>query len=267
MRRSLSLLLATAAVALLGSSATAAAQSPGVPPPGTNDYSCRSAAHPTPVILVHGTFADQTISWNLIAPRLKAAGYCLFSLDLVARGTAPMDQSADKLAAFARDVLARTGAAKVSFVGHSQGGMLPRYVAKFKGLLDQTEDIVGLAPSNHGTVQPLAIPAGVVCPACLEQLAGSPFMQRLNAYPEAPEPIDYTNVTTRYDEVVIPYTSGFLSGPAEVTNVTLQSRCPNDVTDHLGIIYDPIAVLWIKNALGRTGPADPNFRPNCLGIG
>lgn len=264
MRRSLSLLLATAAAALLGSSATAAAQSPGIPPPGTNDYTCRSAAHPTPVVLVHGTFADMTISWNLIAPRLQAEGYCVFALDLVRRGTAPMDESADELAAFARDVLARTGAAKVSFVGHSQGGMLPRYVAKFRGLADQTEDIVGLAPSNHGTVQPLAVPAGVVCPACLEQLAGSPFMQRLNAAPEAPEPVDYTNVVTRYDEVVIPYTSGYLSGPAEVTNVRLQDRCPLDLAEHLGIIYDPVAVRWILNALGRPGPADPAYRPRCL---
>ena len=70
-------------------------------------------------------------------------------------------------------------------------------------------------------------------------------------------------VETRYDEVVIPYTSAFLSG-ANTTNVLLQTRCPLDVAEHLSIIYDAVALRWIQNALGRPGPADPGFRPSCL---
>jgi hypothetical protein len=42
------------------------------------------------------------------------------------------------------------------------------------------------------------------------------------------------------------------------------ARCPLDFSEHLGIIYDPVALRWIKNALGRPGPADPAFRPSCL---
>ena len=84
----------------------------------------------------------------------------MFALDLVRRGMAPMDQSADKLAAFIDEVLQRTGAAKVSLVGHSQGGMLARYVARFRGKLGVIDDIVGLAPSSHGTTNPLAPPLG-----------------------------------------------------------------------------------------------------------
>jgi hypothetical protein len=244
--------------------APAVAQTPGVPPPGANDFSCRSTAHPEPVILVHGTFGDMTVSWNLFSPALKAQGYCVFALDLVNRAMAPMDQSADKLAAFIDEVLARTGAAKVSLVGHSQGGMLPRYVAKFRGKLGVIDDIVGLAPSSHGTTNPLAPPLGVVCPACAEQAAGSPFMTKLNAAPEAPGPISYTVLSTKHDEVVTPYTSQALSG-ATVTNVVLQKKCPEDVTDHVGIIYDPVALQWTLNALGRPGPADPAFRPTCSG--
>ena len=53
----------------------------------------------------------------------------MFALDLVNRGMATIDQSADKLAAFIDEVRTKTGAAKVSLVGHSQGGMLGRYVA------------------------------------------------------------------------------------------------------------------------------------------
>jgi pimeloyl-ACP methyl ester carboxylesterase len=243
---------------LLLAAAPAGAQAPGVPPPGANDFGCRSTA--PPVILVHGTFGDMTVSWNLVSPALKAAGYCVFALDLVRRAMAPIDQSADKLAAFIDEVRTRTGAPTVSIVGHSQGGMLGRYVAKFRGKLTVIDDIVGLAPSSHGTTNPLAPGAGLFCPACAEQVAGSPFMQKLNAPPEAPPPPSYTVVSTRYDEVVTPYRSQALEG---ATNVVLQDRCPEDITDHVGIIYDPIALQWTMNALARPGPADPAFVPLC----
>jgi pimeloyl-ACP methyl ester carboxylesterase len=249
--------------ALLAAARPATAQTPGIDPPLANDFSCRSTEHPVPVILVHGTFGDMTVSWNLFSPALVQNHYCVFALDLVNRGMAPMDQSADKLAAFIDEVRQRTGAAKVSLVGHSQGGMLGRYVARYRGKLDVIDDIVGLAPSSHGTTNPLAPPlGGLGCPACAEQAAGSAFMQKLNAGEEAPPPPSYTVISTRYDEVVTPYRSQALTG-ATVTNVVLQDRCPADITEHVGIIYDPVALEWTINALDRAGPADPAFRPTC----
>jgi pimeloyl-ACP methyl ester carboxylesterase len=250
MRRAAFLIVVIAALALPGSAA-AACQPP--------------AAHPYPVILVHGTFANQALSWNALRPLLEADGFCVFSLDYGNNATGPMAQSGDTVAAFARQVLAQTGAAKVSFVGHSQGGSLSRYVAKDKGLLAQTDDIVGLAPSSHGTTAPLAVPAALLgCAACADQAAGSPFMQALNTPPEAPGPVSYTVVSTRYDEVVTPYQSQALSGDS-VTNVVLQDRCAGDHTEHVGIIYDPVALQWTRNALLRAGPANPDFVPDCSG--
>jgi triacylglycerol lipase len=252
-----------ALIAGLAAPATAAAQTPGISPPGANDFSCRSTAHPVPVILVHGTFGDMTVTWNLVSPALVQSGYCVFALDLVKRGMAPIDRSADKLAAFIDKVRQKTGAAKVSIVGHSQGGMLGRYVARFRGKLDVLDDIVGLAPSSHGTTNPLAPPlGGIGCPACAEQAAGSAFMQKLNAGEEAPPPPSYTVVSTTHDEVVTPYQSQALTG-STVTNVVLQDRCPEDITEHVGITYDPIALQWTLNALGRAGPADPSLKPLC----
>ena len=104
-------------------------QSPGIPPPGANNPACKpAAAHPYPVILVHGTFGDMTVSWNTIAPALEARGYCVWALDYGNRGTGDIDRSADQLVAFIAKVRSITGAAKVSMIGHSQGGMLARYV-------------------------------------------------------------------------------------------------------------------------------------------
>jgi triacylglycerol lipase len=240
---------------------------PGISPPGANDWSCRpAAARPHPVVLVHGTFGDMTVSWNLISPVLKSAGYCVFALDYGSRGTGPIEASAGELAAFVDRVLAATGAARVSLVGHSQGGMMPRYYLKFLGGTAEVDDLIGLSPSNHGTANPGALlaEAALGCVSCGQQRTGSAFLRNLNAGDETPGDVSYTVVQTRYDEVVIPYTSAFLAAGPNTTNVLLQARCPFDLADHLGIIYDRVALRWIKNALARPGPADPGFRPSCF---
>jgi triacylglycerol esterase/lipase EstA (alpha/beta hydrolase family) len=267
--RGLRALLVTVALALACASPATASPyvAPGVSPPGANDWSCQpSAAHPHPVVLVHGTFADMTVSWNLISPALKRDGYCVFALDYGRRGTGAIEASAQELASFVDRVLAATGAAKVSLVGHSQGGMMPRYYIKFLGGTTEVDDLVGLSPSNHGTANPGALLAERVlaCVSCGQQRTGSAFLTNLNRGDETPGEVSYTVVQTRYDEVVIPYSSAFLAPGPNTTNVLLQTRCPLDLSDHLAIIYDPVALRWIENALGRPGPADASFRPRCI---
>ena len=242
-------------------------QSPGIPPPGANDPACRPAAsHPYPVILVHGTFGDMTVSWNSVAPALRSKGFCVWALDYGRRGTGPIDASADQLVAFIDMVRARTGAAKVSLIGHSQGGMLSRYVAVRRGRLDVVDDIIGYAPSSHGTTNPLAGGAGTFgCAACVEQQAGSPFMRKVNEPPpEAPGPAWYTVLTTIHDEVVTPYQSQALAGD-HATNVILQDKCPADPFEHVTLVGDPVALQWAVNALERPGAANPAFEPDCTG--
>jgi hypothetical protein len=79
-------------------------------------------------------------------------------------------------------------------------------------------------------------------------MVGSSFMAALNAGGDTVPGPSYTVIETHNDEVVTPYTSAFLSGPA-VTNIVLQNVCVLDQTDHLGIIYDRVALALVLNAL------------------
>jgi triacylglycerol lipase len=97
-------------------------------------------------------------------------------------------------------------------------------------------------------------------------VAGSPFLQELNAGDESPGDVSYTQLVTRYDEVVIPYTSGYLAPDANVVNLTLQDKCANDTAEHLRIPYDAPAIQVTLNALGRPGPADPGVRAACTAL-
>ncbi|MHB8329294.1 MAG: esterase/lipase family protein, partial [Acidimicrobiales bacterium] len=138
-------------------------------PPGVSNAPCTaSAAHPYPVVLVHGTFANENFSWQALAPMLANAGYCVFGLDYGATswtaasgnrmyGEDFVESSAAQLGDFVKQVLAWTtepdgaNATQVDIVGHSQGGMMPRYYIGFLGGASYVHTLVGLAPSNHGT--------------------------------------------------------------------------------------------------------------------
>jgi triacylglycerol esterase/lipase EstA (alpha/beta hydrolase family) len=256
--------------------------SPTASPPGANNWSCKpSAAHPVPVILVHGTFADMSDSWQALSPLLYDNGYCVFALNYGSYNgsgsvgiyaTGDIAQSAGQLASFVDKVLAATGAKKVDLVGHSQGGMMPRYYIKNLGGASKVDTLVGLAPSNHGTtLEGLFTLAGYFpgasalvgadCPACQEQEAGSSFITALNAGGETVPSVKYTVIESENDEVVTPYTSAFLKSAPNVTNILLQSQCALDQGEHLSMPYDHIADADVLTALDPAHPQHPACTP------
>ena len=247
---------------------------PNASPPGANDWACQpSVVHPYPVVLVHGTFGNMSDNMGYISKALKAQGYCVYALNYggppyfgYTYATGPVKTSAHELATFVDKVLAATGASKVDFVGHSQGGMLPRAYTVFENGASKTHTIVGLSPSNHGTslgglaalsaLFPNSGGSQDYCAACTDQTANSPFMKELNAGGDTLPGINYTVIETQYDEVVTPYKSAFLNG---ASNLTVQKVCGLDFSEHLGIAFDPIALRLIENALD---PAHAK-RPAC----
>lgn len=266
---------------IAGAAATALA--PDTPPPGADNFSCKpSAAHPYPVILVHGTFANMDDNWQAASPVLANHGYCVFAFNYggasatsAIQGTGDIAASAAQLASFVAAVLAATGAPKADLVGHSQGGMMPRYYIDFLGGAAKVDKLVALAPSNYGTtldgITTLAgllgagslINSGLskVCEACVEQEEGSSFLAGLNATPTVPG-VGYTVIESMDDQVVTPYTNAFLPAAANVTNITVNRQCPLDLSDHIEIAADPVALADMLNALD---PASP-VRVPCLPV-
>jgi len=236
-----------------------------VSPTGTNNWSCRATtAHPNPVVLVHGTYGDMTV-WNTMGPALANAGYCVYALNYGNQGTESMATSAGELKSFVDKVLASTGATKVSIVGHSQGGTMPRYYLKNLGGAAKVNDMISISAANHGTTN-TGVTAKMVgypsCVACGQLLAGSSFLASLNATDETPGAVSYTNIATSYDKVVTPYTSGYLAGPS-TTNIKLQDDCPADTASHSQMPSDPAVIRLVGSALATTGPTPAAYRPKC----
>ena len=286
----------------------------GMPPGVVNGPCTPSPAHPYPVVLVHGTFANENFSWQTLAPILSDQGYCVFGLNYGAvsgtigfpnhsYGIDYVENSAAELKSFIDSAAIPdtveppgngagfpTGAhpSEVDIVGHSQGGMMPRYMidttgaAAYPGLgaAATVHTFVALAPSNHGSdangLVPLfaglfgsnayAFPTSSGCPACGEQESGSKFLDALNARPDAAG-VNFYVIESTLDEVVTPYNSAFLPSSENVQNMTLQSQCPTDLADHVGIIYDPVALQDVVNALSNNrDTATPLPQPTCPAV-
>lgn len=256
-----------AAFGLLAGAVTATA----APTSGVNDFSCApSAQHPEPVVLVHGLGANGPLNFATLAPILASHGYCVFHLTYgtgilgpTVGGIGPMEDSAAQLSAFVDQVRAATHAAKVDIVGHSEGSTMPAYYLKFLGGAAKVAHFVGFGANYAGTsLDGLATLAtllrlgpvltGVGCAACTEYLPGSAFLTKLNAGGVAVPGPTYTNIVSRYDTVVTPYTSGVFTAP-NATDIVIQDRCPLDFTGHLGQAIDPNVAALVLNALD---PAD-----------
>lgn len=239
------------------------------PPSGANNWLCRpSAAHPRPIVLVHGTVENQKSNWSALAPELKNAGYCVYTFNYgdglftlgQFYGLDSMTKSGSELKSFVDKVRFWSGASKVDLVGHSQGGLLLRYYIQKLGGAAKVKNAVALAATNNGTTlsgfaslakdYPDLASVFVFswCKSCADQITGSAFINSVNAGGGTSPGVTYTNIATKYDEISTPYTTAFLTG-SNVTNITVQDGCSKDKGEHLAISYDRRALWFVRKAL------------------
>ncbi|SFB61070.1 Triacylglycerol esterase/lipase EstA, alpha/beta hydrolase fold [Amycolatopsis marina] len=262
----------------LGAALPAQLAAPGGAPPGANDWSCTpTEEHPNPVVLTHGLGANQTVNWQTFAPLLANEGYCVFSLTYGTKdsvgtpgvyqpgGLVPMEESAAELSAFVDQVLDATGASRVDLLGHSEGTLMPSYYVRFLGGESKVDKYVSLTPLWEGTtllglstlyqhgsligLDPVVDGAlNPVCGSCSQFLQGSDYLKNLHSVGIFAPDVTYTNIVTKYDELVVPYTSGVAEG-TNVTNIVLQDECGLDFAEHAAVAADPVAAGHVLNAL------------------
>src|SRR4051794_30892331 len=152
---------------------------------------------------------------------------------------------------------------RIAILGHSQGGMSMRWALRFwPDTRAMVDDVIGMAPDNHGTilVDPICRPGVTRCIAAQwQQASTSAFIAALNSGSETFAGISYTNIFSKTDEVVVPHSSSALvAGPGLVTTVATQQICPIDVDEHLLLgTVDPVTYALVVDALNHVGPAVP----------
>ncbi|KAI8605234.1 putative secreted lipase [Dissophora ornata] len=249
---------------------------------GMNDYSCQlTTAHPRPLILIHSTLLTVD-SWWEFAPVLIENGYCVFGLTYGLYPTIPgfgglasVESSAQELATFADNVLTQMNVTQVDIVGHSQGGILARYWMKYLEGAGKVYRHIGISPITHGTTldsltiwaeawdvfAPLSAFFNVIAPSFPEMVANSTFMNELNDGGDTASGVIFSNIATKYDEVVTPYTTCFQEDTG-VTNVVLQNLCALSLNEHLTMINSFVVLRFVLNQLDPSNAKTAN----CLNL-
>jgi Lipase (class 2) len=215
-----------------------------------------------PILLVPGTTLTPEVNYGWNYQRaFTALGWRWCALTLPQDATGDI-QVAGEYVVHALRTMSKKAGRDVDVVGYSQGGMVPRWALRFwpdtRPLVD---DLVGLSPSNHGTVV-----ADVACrrectPANHQQASQSQFLRALNSGAETFAGIDYTVAYTNTDEIVVPNagptaSSPLRTGAGRIANIALQEVCPANVAEHFGIgSYDAVGYAIVVDALGNDGPA------------
>ncbi|WP_026163292.1 alpha/beta fold hydrolase [Kribbella catacumbae] len=261
---------ALVAAALLATSVTASAQA-APPSSGFDNWSCKpSAAHPNPLVLLHGLGGNGPGNYSYLGPYLAAKGYCAFTLTygqatplIPVGGTVSIVQSSAQIEAFVDQVRQSTGAAKVDIVGHSEGGFQSIYGPKIRGYAGKVGKVIALAPPTHGTtfgglvsvgdylgLRPLVdqVLREFGCPACEEIIVGGPAVARLTTGPIAQPGVKYTVIASRFDALVTPHETSFIR-ESGVKNQFVQDTCPLDPVGHVGLAFDPTVAQLVANAL------------------
>lgn len=248
--------------------------------PGADLPDCRPAPeHPRPVLLVHGFTANRQFNWATVAPFLANHGFCVYSFTYGTLplplplgnpgGLAPMAEIDRQMAAAVADVRARTGAAEIDLVSHSMGSVVATSYAKLGSGADHVHTVVNLAGVIGGQDDPGGVVRTVTDaiahdpgssgfvggrPGVADILAGSERILALNAggSPYA-DGVDYTNIVSRHDETIRPYTRGLADGP-RATNIVLQDGCEIDHSGHGAVASQPRALAFLHNALSPERP-------------
>jgi triacylglycerol esterase/lipase EstA (alpha/beta hydrolase family) len=254
---------------------------PQVPPPGANDPSITvTPQHPLPIILLNGTTGTQGANWSVGAPVLANAGYKVYTFNygnitndpnFPLQATDDIRESAKELDAEIDRVLLETGAPQVILIGHSQGGgILPVYYINNVDDENKVSQLIGIAPSNHGTdasgliglqglpiLGPLVIAiSNALGPALQQQTLGNEFQQEVYGNGDTRPGVLYTMITSKNDEIVTPYTQQALDGP-NVTNIVLQDLYPGLTAGHEGVVLSPQVWSIVLDALASNPAANP----------
>lgn len=216
-----------------------------------------------PVLLSPGTSVtpEENFSWNYMKA-FTAQGRYWCAVTMPHHTFGDVQVAGEHLVHAIRTMHARTGR-RIAVVGHSQGGMNPRWALRFwPDTRAMVSDLIGMAPPTNGTtaINQCVESVTTCAPAVWQQRDEAAFIEALNSRARTFRGISYTVITTQRDETVTPVRSAYLpTRRGQVRNVAVQDLCPLDTYEHnlLGTL-DPVAYALVMDALRHRGPADPS---------
>jgi len=168
------------------------------------DPSARPARNP--VLLLHGVLCNAGV-WRGVLPQFAAAADSPIYALSYGPPQASIEVFADQLAAKVDAIKAATGAAKVTLVTHSMGGLVARTYMRRYGST-HVRRLVAVGAPHHGSVHAWVFPG-----RCLAQIRPrSKWLAELNRNESAGPPVPVVSIWSWHDSMVAPQASAQLEG-------------------------------------------------------
>jgi triacylglycerol lipase len=198
-----------------------------------------------PVLLVHGIWKTRA-AFGRMARYLGGRGLVVHALDLVPNdGSAPLEQLAEQVAAYAGEHLA---GAPFDLVGFSMGGVVCRYYLQRLGGAARVRRFVTISAPHHGTATAyLSSKRGAV-----QMRPGSPFLADLDADLSALADLDVTSLWTPLDLMILPPESSRLPLGREVLVAAPL---------HALMLHDPRVLSAVAEVLAPSQPPGGELMP------
>ena len=190
-----------------------------------------------PVLLLHGVLCNAGV-WHGVLPRIAAAARGPVYTLSYGPPQAPIETFVVQLAAKLDAIRAATGAAKVTIVAHSMGGLVARAYLRRHGA-EAVRCLVAIGTPHHGSVHAWMFPG-----ACLAQIRpGSAWLAELNRNEAAGPAVRTVCLWSWHDSMVAPQASAWLEGAENIGVVGV---------GHNALIEDPQVLARVVEELERT---------------
>ena len=163
-------------------------------------------------------------------------------------------------------------------VGYSQGANVTRYYVNKLGGSKYVSTWIGLASPSYGGDLYGAVPILRGIPGATEQIAGNfpialqqqsedaDFIKELNAGGDTVPGVDYWTIGSTVDERITPNENQALHGQG-AHNVLIQDLCPENMSGHMQLPFDPFTQQVMFNILSPTDAQTPECVDVALGTG
>jgi triacylglycerol esterase/lipase EstA (alpha/beta hydrolase family) len=189
-----------------------------------------------PVLLLHGVLCNAGV-WRGVLPQFAAAADSPIYTLSYGPPQASIEYFVHQLAAKIDAIRAATGAAKVTLVTHSMGGLVARaYLLRYGS--EHVRCLIGIGTPHHGSVHAWIFPG-----TCLAQIRPrSRWLAELNRNESAGPPVRVVSIWSWHDSMVAPQASACLEGAENVAVVGV---------GHNALIDNAEVVARVATELGR----------------
>ena len=177
-----------------------------------------------PILLIHGYFHNNSVFY-VLKRRLAREGWKhVYSINLptYSRG---IEECAREISQKVRTIINETKIDRVDLIGHSFGGLCARYYIQALDGANKVNHCITIATPHKGTT----LSFFGLGAANLDMQPGSDLLQELNKDLTLPDGVDFTNIWSPFDYMIIPIENAIMEG--RVRNIKI------DHVGHLGLLF------------------------------